>query len=187
MKTNIYEFFNMLINYISSLSRDDVTFFIACFGCFLSIANIVYGVISSRSKIHLVHTGETFDPKFNGHPLYLELFIENCCKLPISISRISVEIKEQTFFVYWLPVHVYSTNQQRKQQIISQKDVYSVTLPCELGAFGVVGGVFVVYLTNDLTVETNDRIKITLFTNRGKKKFVSAIKGSASGLSADMR
>lgn len=186
MITKIYEFISTLANYISSLNREDVTFFIACFGCFLSVVNIIYGIISSRSKLRLIHTGETFDPKFNGHPLYLELFIENCCKVPISISRISVEIKKQTFFVYWLPVRVYSASTQMRRQIISQKDVYSVTLPCELGAFGVVGGVFVVYLTNDITVETNDLMKITLFTNRGKKKFTSTIKGSASGISADM-
>ena len=153
-----------------------VTFFIALVGFLLSLWNFFTPLLKNRCNIqidckdfitasHLKRGGKM--------PMYLSLIINNKSTLPISISRLFINIDQQTFEFTWIPQVVHQSRLTCRDTILDSTIVKTHPIPVQIPSLNLTSGYFCAFVDSSLTDEIllKAHCSITLHTNRGVKNY----------------
>ena len=158
----------MIINF----SKENITFLIAVIGFFLSVLNFIKNIMENRFKLKLEFKSAGIQNKFPNNPIYFEMLMENCSRLPVSIARIFLKIGSEQFEFDWKEHEIYCDKVIQNQKIVTTKTHYSSTLPHTIEGLGIWGRFF--YVKTNETFHFDSFLKnnntLILYTNRGKKK-----------------
>lgn len=142
---------------------------IALFALILSIYNWYYDFVHNKANINLIFkTCEHIDNVY-GKPLSFYLIIENCSHLDVSISRMFLNIGDDSYEFDSLPNYVMEYSSPN-----DINHIFSKELPLKITGLGAVGGFFNVNTIEHNSFEKslifNNNVSITLHTNRKLKK-----------------
>lgn len=178
--------YNML-EYIKWLfNRDNVTLFIAIIGLVLSVWNFVKDLVYNHFKVKMFCKSLSAGKNGNEHIAYLQMFFENCSRVPVSISRIFLVVDKEKFEFEWRPHLVFEERHLRNKQVATEKYYYSEKLPRTIDGLGAWGGYFFLYFPQDFNFSKllNTPKCIVIHTNRGIKHYSLNIPENALRISA---
>lgn len=166
---NIIKLYNIITQICT---RDNITLLISVFGFALSIWNFSKEIWNNRSKLKLNCKSCNTGINNNETIIYFQLSIENCSRLPISISRMFFEYDNQSFEFRWIPETILTKTRKRNSTITDNQIYYSQQLPHTIDSLGVWGGFFCVHLHHHLAegLFIKSVKHIRLHTNRGIKR-----------------
>lgn len=173
--------FNNSSDYINQISAyDKITLFIAIIGCLLSLYNFIKDIAMNRSRLSISFKKATLLKPYNGNPIVFRMMIENCSRLPISISRMFLSCEDAFIEFEWVPENIFHAETLQSGKIINSNTYSSVSFPINIPGLGAAGGFFNLY-TYDTNIHTkfyNRHLELILHTNRGKKRFALQIDDS---------
>lgn len=151
--------------HISNLiNRENITLIIALFGAIGTAVNAALSWVHNRANINIrIVKIKDYLPFFLMYAIF-----ENNSRLPISITSIAIQINEEFYPCSAIPEKVISTETKRGGKILSHKDIYSLTIPIDIGSLGSAAGY--IYFENLPECEQllSKPLIFRVSTNRGK-------------------
>lgn len=164
----------MLQNYfletlLSLFSRDNITLAIALFGAFGTILTIY----RNRFALKLTYRSQLVPPSSKLGIMWFDLLIENQSNLPVSVSRILISIGNVSGEFLHEKYYVTSQKCSSDNNSTITNSIYTVPLPVKIEGLGAIGGYFKLQLPEYISESQliKSEVKITLVTNRGKRRF----------------
>lgn len=160
--TNVYEH---LISY-----KDIITLLIALIGFSLSIYNFILSLIANHVKLQI-----TYKNHLCGKPdlsfMIIMMHIENMSRLPISVSRMFLNIGNTSYEFSSMKQFAYQRTRRSGDKTYDDIVTHTLELPQSIPALGIAGGFF--HVVGDITNEQllNEKTSITLWTTRGKRTY----------------
>lgn len=156
--------------------KELVTLLIALIGFLLSLWNFFAPLLRNRCNLQIECKDFATAPhltKDGKMPMYLSLIINNKSALPISISRLFININQQTFEFTWIPQVVHQSRLTCKNTILDSTVVKTHPIPVQIPALNLTSGYFCVFVDSALTDEIllKTHCSITLHTNRSVKTY----------------
>lgn len=160
-------------NLFDIVSNDFISTYIALAGFIISIANSIYLICINSFKVSLITKSYAICSDLEGHPIYFELAIENNSRIPLSVSRMYLNVNEKKYEFQWEKERIGHFEFRTNGIVTEEYSTYSETLPQIIQGCGVVGGFFYVETEDALKEDEfmNSEISIEIHTNRGNKTF----------------
>lgn len=150
--------------------KEQITFFIALIGFLLSLYNFIWALIHNRVKLRVAYKNHLCGNGENGF-LIVMMNIENLSRLPLSVSRMFLNIGDDTYEFSSMPQFVYERTRKCGDEVYDKVITHSVELPQFIPALGVCGGFF--HVVGEITNKRlmNENTSITIWTTRGKRTY----------------
>lgn len=154
------------------LTKDNITFLIAVFGFLLSVYNFLRELLQNRMSLHVTYKNHHIS-SHDKMGITLSLSIENKVKIPLSISRIFLNINNESLEFYWIPQFVFRATQSSKGNIYDEINIHTIPLPVQIEGYGIVGGFFFVKSSRTITNEElfSSKTSITIYSSKGIKTY----------------
>lgn len=143
------------------LSKDNITFAIAVFGCALSIWNALRDWLSNRKNLAL-SIPFAFCNEENGGYSFVMMELVNNSKLPITVTRIQAHIDGKVFELGRESVRMYEYSYPERKGRVADD---SVLLPLNIDSLDFTKALFSISEWPEIT---NKQVELTIGTNRGK-------------------
>lgn len=140
-----------------------IAIIVSIISLFISAFTLVYNIVVRHKRIKINIIQHNF--KNNTH-LFL-LSIENQSQLPISISRIVLNIGNNKYRCESISKMTEETVRRIGNQIIDRKTIYSLSMPIALSSLGGIQG-YVIFEDCPQPLETAENtVNFQVCTNRG--------------------
>lgn len=155
------------------IDNETLKTFISIMGFALSVFNLCYLLITNCFKIKFIAKSYTFCSNLDKHPIFFEFAIENHSRIPVSLSRMFLNVNGINYEFQWEKEEIGYSNRNQGERILASNSFYSIPLPQIISGMGIVGGFFFVdtddELTEDIFLKSN--VFVEVYTSRGKRKF----------------
>lgn len=121
------------------LSRENITLALALFGTVGTLINALINFFHQRLKLRF----ELTNLSVIARTFHIYAIFTNFSRLPVSISSISVKIKDRWFPCSFIPVKMSERTRTVNSQVLPPIETYSTPMPIEIGSLGSFGGFFV--------------------------------------------
>ena len=155
---------NILSTLQSWLTRENITLALSIFGTLGTIGTWIYSYLSNRPKLK----GKLLCLDGNEKLCVIYLVISNESHLPISIDNVHLVLKDKTIQCIYYPVVVQNHEITRNGLLLLNDNVYSVSLPINIGAISSHGGFYVFASCQSDLQEVSTELNLLVSTNRGK-------------------
>lgn len=151
--------------------KDSITFLIALFGFVLSMYNFIRTLIQDHIHLRISYKNHLCIPTSSKGSMILAMDIENLSRLPISISRMFLNIGDDIFEFSYMPHFVYERTERCGDEIVDKITTYTIQFPISISALGIDGGFF--HIVGNITEQrlAKEKTSITIWTNRGKRTY----------------
>lgn len=151
--------------------KDSITFLIALLGFVLSMYNFIRALIQDHIHLRISYKNHLCSPTSSKGFMILAMDIENLSRLPISISRMFLNIGDETFEFSYMPHYVYERTQRCGDEIVDKITTHTLQFPLSIPTLGVAGGFF--HIVGNFTEQqlTKEKLSVTLWTTRGKRTY----------------
>lgn len=155
---------------LSLLTKENITFLIAVLGFLLSLYNFLRDILQNRMKLHVTYKNHLIS-EHDHMGITISMSIENKVKVPISISRVFLNIDDTSLEFYWIPQFVFQATQKCRDEILDEINVHTIPLPAHIEGYGIIGGFF--FCKSPVPISNAEllsaKTSITIHSNKGTK------------------
>lgn len=142
----------------------------------LSLSSWVYILITNRKKVNLV-VDRYIDTYVHPKCIYtFFVIIENCSRLPISISKISICSGKSEFPFETLSKRVLAQRETQGSKVIRENEIYSCKFPLNLPSLSSSREFLRLEIQGGNPLSFSKPVTFVFYTNRGiQKKILSRL------------
>lgn len=138
-------------------------------GFLLSIFNLIFMIKQNQKKLR-VRFGDIGITNLTGHKSVFKVLysFENLSQLPISITRVQIQVEGTLYDCERLPFVVEESVRKVNNEVVDRTVLKSVSLPVNLPALGAESGYLAFVIPRDILSRNDKDLIFRICTNRGK-------------------